>query len=91
MTNTFDNKVQILSEIWTQLRFDEQLTDFVEYSDLGLPLAYLFYHNIVEPTDTAKAIIQETYDVLLAMFEVEDSADFEWYADLYNKATEETE
>jgi hypothetical protein len=91
MTNTFENKVQILSEIWTQLRDDEQLEDFIAYSDLGLPLAYLFYHNIVEPTDTAKQIIEETYDVLLAMIEVQDSVDFEWYADLYNKATEEIE
>jgi hypothetical protein len=36
--NTFDNKISILAELWMNYRDDEELQDFIEYNDLGLPL-----------------------------------------------------
>ena len=70
--NTFDNKVSILAELWMNYRDDEDLQDFIEYTDLGLPLAYFLMNEIVLPTDQSEVYINETYDLLIASLTVED-------------------
>jgi hypothetical protein len=54
-------------------RGDEEFRDFVEYNDLGLPLAYAIAENVVSASDKAKLFIEETFDVLLAGLEIEDT------------------
>ncbi len=34
---TFENKCDILSDLWMNYRFEKQFEDFVNYNDLGLP------------------------------------------------------
>jgi hypothetical protein len=53
-------------------RTDEEFRDFVEYNDLGLPLAYAIAENVVSVSDKAKLFIEETFDVLIAGLEIED-------------------
>lgn len=71
-TNSFDNQVSILAELWMNYRDDEQLQDFVTYNDLGLPLAYLILNELVEPKQTAYMYIEETYALLVASLGVDD-------------------
>jgi len=59
--NTLENKVSILAELWMNYRDDEDLKDFVEYNDLGLPLAYFLMNELVLPTKQAELYIDETY------------------------------
>lgn len=66
-------KAQILAELWLNYRNDEEFIDFVEYNDLGLPLAYAISNEIVESTDTAQRFIEETFDLLLTGLDVEDT------------------
>jgi hypothetical protein len=73
--NTFENKITILSELWMNYRDDEDLQDFVEYNDLGLPLAYFLMNEIVLPTSQSELYINETYDLFIASLQV---ADKEW-------------
>ena len=54
-------------------RDDEEFTDFFEYNDLGLPLSYLLAENVVAVTPMAEAFINETFDLLLAALEMEDT------------------
>jgi hypothetical protein len=54
-------------------RGDENFRDFVEYNDLGLPLAYAISENVVSVSDKAKLFIEETFDVLIASLEMEDT------------------
>ena len=70
--NNFENKITILAELWMNYRDDDQIKDFVEYNDLGLPLAYLLTNEIVFPTSQAEIYINETYDLLIAALDVED-------------------
>jgi hypothetical protein len=70
--NLFDNKVSILAELWMNYRDDEDLKDFVEYNDLGLPLAYFLMNELVLPTKQAEVYIDETYNLLIASLQVED-------------------
>lgn len=70
---TFENKCNILSDLWLNFRLDEEFADFIQYNDLGLPLAYAIAEGIVEPTETASAMIEETFSLLLAASDVEDT------------------
>ena len=72
MANDFSNKVSILAELWMNYRDDDGLKDFVEYNDLGLPMAYLILNEIVEPTENSEIYIDETYNLLLVAVGVED-------------------
>jgi len=69
---TFDNKCEILSDLWMNHRFDKGFEDFVEYNDLGLPLAFLIAEDLVTPSDLAKSMLNETFELLLAAMEVDD-------------------
>ena len=70
--NTLENKVTILAELWMNYRDDEDLKDFVEYNDLGLPLAYFLMNELVLPTKQAEVYIDETYNLLIASLHVDD-------------------
>lgn len=73
--NTLENKIAILAELWMNYRDDVELEDFIEYNDLGLPLAYFLMNEIVLPTEQTHIYINETYDLLIAALTVEDK---EW-------------
>jgi hypothetical protein len=53
-------------------REDDHLDDFMEYNDLGLPMAYLLMNEIVLPTEQSVIYIDETFDLLLNALSVED-------------------
>lgn len=72
MTTDFSNRVTILAELWMNYRDDEQLQDFIEYNDLGLPMAYLLMNELVMPTDKSELYINETFDLLLAALDIKD-------------------
>ena len=73
MKTTFEAKCDILSRLWIEHREDEDLEDFVEYNDLGLPLAYFISEGIALPTQLAETYIGETFELLLAALDVEDT------------------
>ena len=73
--NTFENKVTILAELWMNYRDDDELKDFIEYNDIGLPLAYLLMNEIVLPSEQSAIYINETYDLFVSSLAVEDK---EW-------------
>ena len=71
---TFEDRCNILSEIWLNYRADAEFDDFIQYNDLGLPLAYLIASGVIEAkTDQAKSFVNETFELLLAAVEVEDT------------------
>jgi hypothetical protein len=53
-------------------RDDDHLDDFIEYNDLGLPMAYLLMNEIVLPSEQSELYINETFDLLLAALSVKD-------------------
>ena len=73
MNTKFKAKCAILSEIFLDYKDDEEFADFIEYNDLGLPLAYAISTGIVEKTNSAKLFVEETFDLLLAVLDVEDT------------------
>ena len=72
MTTSFTNKLSILSDLWLNYRNTEEFTEFIEFHDMGLPLAYLLESKIVKPTELATKLIDETFAALLSTLGQED-------------------
>jgi hypothetical protein len=72
ITTPYSSKCEILGELWLKYRSEEDFEDFLEYNDLGLPIAYAIANDIVKPTDLAKAFVEETFDLLLVALGIED-------------------
>lgn len=89
MTTTIENQTVILAELWLNYRQDEEFADFIEYNDIGLPLAYVIANDIVKPTDLSNRFIEETFALLLAGLEIEDTDEgFETIDDVFALAEE---
>ncbi len=71
----FSSKCEILADLWSSYRDDEEFQDFVRYADLGLPLAYCATTQIVavDNDDPAGEIINETWDLFVAGLGIEDT------------------
>ena len=70
---SFENKCDILADLWTEYREDVEFDDFMAYNDLGLPLAYAIAYKIVEPTDTAKRYVNEAFALFLELLGITDN------------------
>jgi hypothetical protein len=68
----FLTKCEILSDLWLNYKADTEFKDFIEYNDLGLPLAYSIAEGIVEATPIATRFVEETFELLLAGLAIED-------------------
>jgi hypothetical protein len=73
MATTFENKISILSDLWLNYRDDEEFKDFIEYNDIGLPIAFALSEDIVKGTEVSDKFVNETFDLLLAGLEMEDT------------------
>jgi hypothetical protein len=54
-------------------RDDEEFKDFIEYNDLGLPLAYALSEGMFEKTEIVSTFINEAFDILLGGLGLEDT------------------
>lgn len=84
---TLENKCSILSDLWLSYREDEAWADFIEFSDIGLPLAYMVDNSIVplnSLTDIAEGFIHDTFELLLRAVEIEEDTGFEMLEDIIN-------
>jgi hypothetical protein len=73
MKTTFEAQCNILAQLWIEHREDEEFKDFVEYNDLGLPLAYFIAEGVALPTQLSETYIGETFDILMSALDVEDT------------------
>ena len=85
MATSDENKVSILADLWLNYRDEPDFEDFIDYNDLGLPLAYILNEEIVKPTDLARSFVDETFSLLLAGLNIEDE-NFETLDDLLSLA-----
>lgn len=79
----YQDKCNILAELWIEYKTDDNLSDFFNYNDLGLPLAYAVSSGIVKSTDKAERFISETFDILLATMAIEEDEGFTSLDDIF--------
>jgi len=89
---SFDNRDQvekfkdicsILAELWLNYKDEKEFSDFIQYSDLGLPLAFMLDSSIVDPTDEAVKYVMETWDLFLLALGVEQDIGWKSLEDLF--------
>jgi hypothetical protein len=85
MTTTIENKTAILADLFLNYRSDEEFTDFIEYNDIGLPVAYAIDNGIVKGTALSEQFINETFELLIAALGVEDIG-FETLDEMFTEA-----
>jgi hypothetical protein len=69
----FTSRCEILGHFYSQYRDESDFADFMEFNDLGLPLAYFVSEELCEVSDDGVRYINETFDLFLASLELEDT------------------
>ena len=69
----FTSKCEILGQFYSQYREEKEFADFMEFNDLGLPLAYFVSENLCEVSDDGVRYINETWDLFIASLEIQDT------------------
>jgi hypothetical protein len=64
------DKAAILSQFWMEFRDDAALKEFVEFNDMGLPLAFFIASGIVQESPMSETYIAETFDLFLIALEI---------------------
>lgn len=77
MATTFENKCAILADLWLNYKDNQELEDFVEYNDLGLPLGYLIHTGLVSVTDEGIPYVDETFNLLLSGLNADLDGEYE--------------
>jgi hypothetical protein len=90
-TNHFSRQCEILADLWLNHKGDEQLADFIEYNDIGLPLAYAFAEDLAKPTELATKYITETYALLVEALEIPPDYDYESLDDMFETSDREVQ
>jgi hypothetical protein len=63
-------------------REESDFEDFVQYNDLGLPLAHFISEDIVKSTPRAEIYINETFDLFILALEADPDEEYESLEDL---------
>lgn len=86
---TFSNKCVILAELWSDYREEEQFQDFVQYADLGLPLAFCHASEIIEIEidSPAQEVIDEAWNVFVYGLGFKEDEGFESLDEMLTKAS----
>jgi hypothetical protein len=88
-TNHFFRKCEILGDLWLNYRNDKEFQDFIEYNDLGLPLAYAFANEIAIQTEIAEKYVNESYDLLAESLGVSGTEPFDGLDEMLDKSVGE--
>lgn len=69
----FGDRCGIMGYIWLEKKQDDEWKDFCDYNDIGLPLAFAVAEGIVDINKEVEKYINETWLLLLAGLDIEDT------------------
>jgi hypothetical protein len=64
---------EILGSLYANYKQDDDLKDFIEFNDLGLPLAYFVSEDLCQVSDDGARYITETWQLFLASMDLQDT------------------
>jgi len=86
MTTDFSKQVDILGQLHIEYRDNnDALKDFMQFNDIGLPLAYLASEGLCDISDDGKKYVAETWELFLTSVGVQDVG-FEDLHDVFRRA-----
>jgi len=74
METIFLKKCSILAELYSLYGEDKssQFAPFVEFNDIGLPLAFFIEEELAIPSEDGMRYISQTFDLFLSGLDLED-------------------
>ena len=78
----FNTVTTILGELWIDYKGDEAFEDFIQYNDLGLPLAYAVTQGLVDLHEQGVLYIAETWDLLVEALSLDETVVWESLDDM---------
>jgi hypothetical protein len=69
----FTRMCEILGSLYANYKQDDDLKDFIEFNDLGLPLAYFVSEELCQVSDDGARYITETWQLFLASMDLQDT------------------
>jgi hypothetical protein len=61
-----------LGDLYANCKDDEEFKDFINYHNLGFPLAYFVREDLASVSDDGARYIKETWELFLASRDLED-------------------
>jgi hypothetical protein len=69
----FTKVCEILGALYINYRDDKEFEDFLDFNDLGLPLAYFVNEGLCQVSDDGARYITETWTLFLASMDLSDT------------------
>ena len=67
----FADKTGILGQLWIDFREDENFKAFMEYNDIGVPMAYYLAEGLVSDlTPLGEQYVEESLDMMFKLLEI---------------------
>jgi hypothetical protein len=67
----FADKAGAIGQLWIEFRNDEDFSAFMDYNDLGCPMAYMVAEGMIkELTPVGEEMIGETFKMFLDLLEI---------------------
>lgn len=67
----FADKAGVIGQLWIEFRGDEDFEAFMDYNDLGCPMAYMVAEGLIkELTPVGEEMITETFKMFLELINV---------------------
>lgn len=88
MVTDFTKVCEILGVLYANYKEDEEFKDFIDFNDLGLPLAYFASERLCEVSDDGARYIMETWLLFLKGLGLEDTGVWDNLEDVFESAEE---
>ena len=72
MTTDFSKICDILGQFYLSYRDDKELGYFIEFCDIGLPLAFLGSEGLCEINSDGNMYVAETWEMFLSALDIPD-------------------
>jgi hypothetical protein len=70
----FADKTGILGQLWIDFRDDENFSAFMDYNDIGVPMAYYVAEGLVTGlTNLGEQYVEESIDMMFKLLEITEA------------------
>jgi hypothetical protein len=66
----FADKTGVLAQLWIDFREDDSFSAFMQYNDIGVPMAYYIAEGLVNPTPLGEQYVEESLDMMFKLLEI---------------------
>ena len=69
----FADKTGILGQLWIDFRDEDNFSAFMDYNDIGVPMAYYIAEGLVNPTPLGEQYVEESIDMMFKLLEITEA------------------